>query len=288
MTIHRAFQLMRLDKNDIDPSVIKSRYRELAKQLHPDTEGGSDEAFTELQAAYECALNFLIIRQTAIDSANSRAEDPSRPRTSGRSPSAPSDSFDPNAHLYYEHTVAQHRRYLNFEGVGYGSTSQRQRQYAIHKLERAFDRVSEYRANKLFDEAAAEHEKGRERGKVSEQEEKDYAVAQVAMKHQRQAKRKATETRKVEEMIDAAMQDWATEAPTLSAFGRPFNAEELMTGAGSSQDILTQRLNRILKNSGYVPEWVSGTVPLSSSSPLSVSLPLSSRPSHVLPVVSWS
>ena len=161
---------------------------------------------------------------------------PAPPRSS---PTPTPDSFDPNAHLY-EHTIAAHRRYLNFEGIGYGSQSQRQRQYAIHKLERAFDRVSEYRANKLFDEAAAEHvEAAKKKGGVSEEEEREFAVAQVAMRHQRQAKRKAGEVRKVEEMIDAAMVDWATEAPTLSAFGRPFTPAELMVGV-NSQDILTQ------------------------------------------------
>ena len=228
----------------------------MAKRLHPDAEGGSDEAFRELQSAYETALEYLIVRQTAFDNVTARASDVSQPRSSQPSQPTPGDSFDPNVHLYYEHTIAAHRRYLNFEGVGYGSTSQRQRQYAIHKLERAFDRVSEYRANKLFDEAATAHEVERKKGKVTEEEERSYEVAKVAMRHQRQAKRKATEARKVEEMIDAAMQEWAAEAPTLSAYGRPFTSSELMTGAGSSQDVLTQRLNKILKAAGYVPEWV--------------------------------
>ena len=255
MTVNRAFQLMALDKTNIEASVVKERYRQLAKTLHPDTEGGSDEAFTELQSAYETCLNYLLVLRNAIDAAQARASDPTY-AARRKAPSAPTDSFDPNAHLYQEHAHVAQRRYLNFEGVGYGTQSQRQRAYAIHRLERAFDRVSEYRANRLFDAASDDFDRERQRGKpASKEEEQAHAVAQVAMKHQRQAKRKASEVRKVEEMIDAAMVDWATEAPTLSAFGRPFTPSELMMGA-SSQDILTQRMNRIMKNAGYVPEWL--------------------------------
>ena len=207
----------------------------------------------------------MFVLQAALDSANARANDPSMPRTSGTSPSSPSDSFDPNAHLHQEHTIAAHRRYLNFEGVGYGSQEQRQAQYRIHKLERAFDRVSEYRANKLMDEASEEFVKERKKGGMSAEEEEEHAMAQMAIRHQRQAKRKASEPRRVEEMIDAALVDWAAEAPTLSAFGRPFTPQELMMGA-STQDILTQRLNRVMKNVSRSPRTPAAAVSPHSSS----------------------
>jgi hypothetical protein len=38
----------------------KERYRELAKQLHPDKTGGSDVAFKAMQAEYEARLAELI------------------------------------------------------------------------------------------------------------------------------------------------------------------------------------------------------------------------------------
>jgi hypothetical protein len=38
----------------------KARYRELAKQLHPDKQGGSNAAFAKMQAEYEARLAELI------------------------------------------------------------------------------------------------------------------------------------------------------------------------------------------------------------------------------------
>ncbi|MDR1544890.1 MAG: hypothetical protein LBS50_10925 [Prevotellaceae bacterium] len=37
----------------------KQHYRELAKELHPDKQGGSNAAFTAMQAEYEARLNEL-------------------------------------------------------------------------------------------------------------------------------------------------------------------------------------------------------------------------------------
>ena len=185
-------------------------------------------------------------------------------RTRQAAASEPDDSAEDFSHLY-AHTLPAHRRYLNNEGLGFGSVEQRQRQYNIHKLERAFDRVAEYRADKLFNRSQAEFERERRQrgrasegkgGGVTEEEERVHEVAMVSMAQQRKARRRVEAARQVEEQIDAAMVEWASEASKLSAFGRPFTAAELMMGVNSSADILTQRMHRIMKDAGYVPEWL--------------------------------
>ena len=252
MTVRRAFQLLELQEGMVESGAVKEKYRQLAKQLHPDTGTGSDEAFTELQSAYETILNYQIVI-SAIDKSRSEYSSSSSTSSSRTSSSSSFTSpFDePDQFDYtYDHVIPAHRRYLNFEGIGYGSQEQRQRQYNIHKLERAFDRVSQYRQDKLFNKAQAQLEKDKQEGNMTDEERMQATMALVSAKQQRTARQKQTPAQRVEEMIDAAIADWKEEAPTLAAHGRPFTAEELMLGVNSSTDILTARMNKIMKNAG--------------------------------------
>ena len=254
MTVKRAFQLLGLQEGMVDSTAIKDKYRQLAKQLHPDTGTGSDEAFTELQSAYETILNYQIV-VSAIDKSRTERSTNSTSR-SARSSSASSSSFtspfdEPDQFDYsYEHVHVANRRYLNNEGIGYGSQEQRQRQYNIHKLERAFDRVSQYRQDKLFNKAQSELEREKQQGNMSDEERVRATMALVSAKQQRRARQKQTHAQNVEELMDAAITEWKDEAPTLSAYGRPFTTEELMMGVNSHTDILTARMNKIMKNAG--------------------------------------
>jgi hypothetical protein len=47
------WQVLGLTSRPADFEVVKSSYRQLVKQHHPDAPGGSKESFQELQAAYE-------------------------------------------------------------------------------------------------------------------------------------------------------------------------------------------------------------------------------------------
>ena len=255
MTVRRAFQLLELQEGAVESTAIKAKYRQLAKQLHPDTGTGSDEAFTELQTAYETILNYQIvisaIDKSRIERSASAASRSAAGRSSPASSSFTSPFDEPDQFDYtYDHVIPAHRRYLNFEGIGYGSQEQRQRQYNIHKLERAFDRVSQYRQDKLFNEAQSEPEREKQQGHMTDEERVHATMALVSAKQQRNARQKQNQAQRVEEMIDAAITDWKEEAPTLSAFGRPFTAEELMMGVNSGTDILTARMNKIMKNAG--------------------------------------
>ena len=251
MTVRRAFQLLELQEGAVDSTAIKDKYRQMAKQLHPDTGTGSDEAFTELQTAYETILNYQMVISAIDKSRSERSSNPSSRSTGTASSSFTSPFDEPDQFEYsYEHVIPAHRRYLNFEGIGYGSQEQRQRQYNIHKLERAFDRVSQYRQDRLFNKAQAELEREKRDGNMTDEERVHATMALVSAKQQRKARQKQSHAQRVEEMMDAAIADWKEEAPTLSAHGRPFTAEELMMGVNSHSDILTARMNKIMKNAG--------------------------------------
>jgi hypothetical protein len=47
--------------------VIRERYRERAKRLHPDGEGGDEEAFKELNEAYDAHANACLVKPVEPD-----------------------------------------------------------------------------------------------------------------------------------------------------------------------------------------------------------------------------
>jgi len=58
--INKALDILKLDKLPFSKDTIEEAYKRRAKALHPDI-GGSEEAFKELQQAYNTALNALVI-----------------------------------------------------------------------------------------------------------------------------------------------------------------------------------------------------------------------------------
>ena len=60
MKINKALDILKLDKLPFSKETIEEAYKRRAKALHPDI-GGSEEAFKELQQAYDTALKALVI-----------------------------------------------------------------------------------------------------------------------------------------------------------------------------------------------------------------------------------
>lgn len=54
MSVRAAYDTLGLDA-EADPDEVRAAYREKAKELHPDSEGGDEEAFKRLNEAYEVA-----------------------------------------------------------------------------------------------------------------------------------------------------------------------------------------------------------------------------------------
>lgn len=57
--------------------------------------------------------------------------------------------------IILQHTAPQHRQYLSFDGVGYGTPSQREKQYKQMKAIHAADNVMQHRLNKATNEQKA-------------------------------------------------------------------------------------------------------------------------------------
>lgn len=55
-----ALKVLELDEEStgiIDESVVKKAYKRLAREYHPDKNGGREEAFLALQSSYEMVMN---------------------------------------------------------------------------------------------------------------------------------------------------------------------------------------------------------------------------------------
>lgn len=58
-----CFRYLRYESLPAEPEDIRERYRQLAREMHPDTQTGSPEAFKKLQQATEEAMQHLLERR---------------------------------------------------------------------------------------------------------------------------------------------------------------------------------------------------------------------------------
>ncbi|XP_067127614.1 dnaJ homolog subfamily C member 28 isoform X1 [Centruroides vittatus] len=188
---------------------LKEAFLRLAKKYHPD--GGAPTAdadrFAEVQAAYK------IVRENLAE-LNCENDEQLLEKNFG-----------------IKHTVPQHRRYLSNEGVGYGSPSQRQKQYRQHKMNKAVENVFEYRSNKL-----------------ASQSENSVFVKDASLA--RQYKTRQAMERLVEDLIQESIA--RGEFDNLPGSGKPLN----YVPENPYVDSMTHKLNQILINNGFTPEWI--------------------------------
>lgn len=113
---------------DCSKDELKSKYVELAKKYHPDTTSDESDAdkFRQIVEAYR----FIIDNDYG---AKDKEELDSVPKI-----------YD------IRHTAPQHRQYLEYGGVGYGTPSQRQRQYQQHRVQQAAENVHDYMMQKIM------------------------------------------------------------------------------------------------------------------------------------------
>ncbi|XP_076330159.1 dnaJ homolog subfamily C member 28 isoform X2 [Tachypleus tridentatus] len=106
---------------------LKNAFLSLAKQYHPDSRNqtADSQKFALIQSAYRKLQEYM----------GSLSEDNTN------------EVFENNFGI--KHTVPQHRQFLNYEGVGCGTLSQREQQYQKHKMTRAVEKVHDYQYQKL-------------------------------------------------------------------------------------------------------------------------------------------
>ncbi|GAB1300431.1 DnaJ homolog subfamily C member 28 [Apodemus speciosus] len=192
---------------------VRESFHKLAKQYHPDS--GSTDAdsatFIKIEEAYRNVLSH-VIKQT--HARRNKAEDAEEEE----------EKFKCN--------TPQHRHYLSFEGVGFGTPSQREKQYRQFRADRATEQVMEYQRQKL---------------------QREYFANSITVKDVRQSKEQKI-TQAIERLVEDLIQESMAKGDfdNLSGKGKP-----LKKFSGCSYiDPMTHNLNRILIDNGYQPEWI--------------------------------
>ncbi|XP_003219054.1 dnaJ homolog subfamily C member 28 [Anolis carolinensis] len=191
---------------------VRNVYRDLAKQYHPDSGSASADSatFIKIQEAYTTVLNDLTEKMKSRE----KAEDEEEDRLKSKAP--------------------QHRHYLSFEGVGYGTPSQRQKQYTQFRVDRASEQVMEYR-KQVMERQLAMNE----------------SMLAKDVRHSKKAKITQAIERLVEDLIQESMAKG--DFDNLSGKGKPLRKFSDCPHI----DPMTHNLNRILIDNGYQPEWIA-------------------------------
>ncbi|KAI8436505.1 hypothetical protein MSG28_010051 [Choristoneura fumiferana] len=188
---------------------VRKAFLDLAKLYHPDS--GSPEANIDKFVEIENAFRIL----TKHNTGKSSKEDIEK--------------------IVYDirHTAPQHRQYLSFEGFGYGTPFQRQKQWAQARAQRAANNVMEHRMSKAVASENTLMKKGQSYGK----------------KHD--IKTKYGFDRLVEDLIQESMSKGEFEK--LSGVGKPLKDQN----TNPYVDFTTHKLNEVLINNGFTPEWIT-------------------------------
>lgn len=210
-SLQESYRLLQLlDRGDSSSAQVKEAYLRLAKLYHPDS--GSPTADAGLFARVEEAYRAVLAHQSKSREPEAKAPEDEEARG----------------------TALAHRHYLSYEGVGSGTPFQRERQYRQIRVDRATDKVLDYRQREHERAAAGE-------GALVERD-------------MRQRSRKIKITQAVERLVEDLIQESMARGDfrNLSGAGKPLNKFEYNPYA----DPMTHNLNRILIDNGYQPPWV--------------------------------
>lgn len=132
-----------------------------------------------------------------------------------------------------KHTVPQHRQFLSYDGFGFGTPYQREKQYQTRRVIKAQERVLEHRVSKA------------------------QASDNTLMKKGDHFKKHAIKTkygfdRVVEDLIQEAMSKG--DFNNLSGSGKPLDSVQ---SQNPYVDFVTHKINKVLMDNGFVPEWIT-------------------------------
>ncbi|XP_004675412.2 PREDICTED: LOW QUALITY PROTEIN: dnaJ homolog subfamily C member 28 [Condylura cristata] len=209
--IREYYKLLNLEEG-CSADDVRESFRKLAKQYHPDGGSGTADSatFIKIEEAYRKVLSHVTEKTSARKNKVEEAEE--------------EDQF--------KYKTPQHRHYLSFEGVGFGTPSQREKQYRQFRADRATEQVMEYQKQKL---------------------QRQYFADSLTVKDVRQSKEQKI-TQAIERLVEDLIQESMAKGDfdNLSGKGKP-----LKKFSGCSYiDPMTHNLNRILIDNGYQPEWI--------------------------------
>ncbi|XP_060090286.1 dnaJ homolog subfamily C member 28 [Heteronotia binoei] len=189
---------------------VRNSYLELAKKYHPDSGSFTADSglFVQIDEAYRVVLNDMAEK---IKSKEKDEEEEDKLKS----------------------VTLHHRHYLSFEGIGFGTPSQRERQYMQFRVDQASEQVMEYRKRKIESQSATSSE--------------------MLAKDVRQSK-KVKITQAIERLVEDLIQESMAKGDfdNLSGRGKPLRKFSDCPHI----DPMTHNLNRILIDNGYQPEWI--------------------------------
>ncbi|XP_033002844.1 dnaJ homolog subfamily C member 28 [Lacerta agilis] len=190
---------------------VRNSFRDLAKQYHPDSGSATADSatFVQIEEAYRVVLNYMTKKMKSSENNEEDEEDKFKSKT------------------------PQHRQYLSFEGVGFGTPSQRERQYMQFRVDRASEQVMEYRKQKM---------------------ERQLVMSDAILAKDVRQSKKAKITQAIERLVEDLIQESMAKGDfeNLSGKGKPLQKFSDCPHI----DPMTHNLNRILIDNGYQPEWI--------------------------------
>ncbi|RUS70008.1 hypothetical protein EGW08_022225 [Elysia chlorotica] len=202
---------------EIDPECseeeLRLAYLEKAKEFHPDRKTSTSNAnkFSIIQEAYKTALDHKRGQELI---SNLEEEEEKRQQ-----------------HFHdIKHTVPQHRRYLTFDGVGFGAPSKRERQYKQVRVAKATEAVYEHR--------------------LIQHGHDETSLVNVDKAQARKIKISNLIDRVVDDLIRESMQ--RGDFDNLSGKGKPLDHSDY----NPFIDLTTHNINKIMVNNGFKPEWI--------------------------------
>ncbi|XP_072178660.1 dnaJ homolog subfamily C member 28-like [Diadema setosum] len=196
---------------------VKEAYFKLAKLYHPDSKSRQADGnkFNQVQEAY----NTICVHMEKMEKLERRKGEAQ-------------DELGDRQEFDIKHTAPQHRQYLEYEGIGYGTPNQRQKQYQKHRAVKAADAVSSHRMYK-----------------IAMTDEKSLVIKD------KRAARKIRTTNVIERLVEDLIQDSMArgEFDDLPGKGKPLPPKPTYC---PYIDLSTHHLNQVLVNNGYAPEWI--------------------------------
>ncbi|XP_076031545.1 dnaJ homolog subfamily C member 28 [Oratosquilla oratoria] len=225
------FDVLGINPNS-DEATAREAFLKLAKKFHPDS--GHPQADTAkfhlVEKSYRKLLQkFSSDRKKADDCEGEFGLYYEEKKASRQE----EDDEEDNRKFYdIKHTKLQHRQFLSNEGIGMGTPAQRQKQFEKYQLLRATENVVDFKVQQL----SALHPE-----------------TAVVSKEKAAAKKIRTRygiERVVEDLIQESMS--RGDFDKLSLAGKPLQYQN----HNPYVDVVTHKLNQVLIDNGYAPEWV--------------------------------
>lgn len=208
---------------------VRRRYIELAKLHHPDAGADGAEEFAKVDAAYKG-----LQKKFKEDEEREKAmEGEYGLYYQERKQVDEEEVDDEDKYPHITHVIPQHRQFLDNGGIGMGSPAQRQRQAQKYRAFKANEAVFERRMGQL----------------TAQYEDRLVTAERDRVKKQRT---KNQMERLVEDLIQEGMANGAFD--NLAGAGKPL--PERPPDFNPYMDFTTHKMNQILVETGFAPEWV--------------------------------